>query len=224
MINFFKQNIKEVMEWSEAQFQIFYSRYKEAYSTYRDDTKSILYNEEYLDCVLSLFLVYKHKITNKKAFLISIILNGLRFDTNNLYPNSNQDEFIDMFFNTEDIKLITIFNKNTISSVKYLLSTTSRDEVYSDTVLKKDLQLFDDFRNFFRAIKVPTLKTIVVYHMNPQSVMYQKPKHIKLDFEAIIKQMNKIKLQIKDDNLQDLYGFKIQAFIKFYSNAIYTIN
>ena len=96
MIKFFKNNIKEVLDWDEQEFNIFYSRYTEAYKTFRTSSP-VLYTLNYLDCALSLFLVYQNKLRDKKSFLIALILNGMYSDKNNLQPDEEQNKYLECF-------------------------------------------------------------------------------------------------------------------------------
>ena len=55
MIILFKNQIMEVMEWSELNFSAFYERYQYCKNQYRSDTPSYLYTDAYLKAVLTLF-------------------------------------------------------------------------------------------------------------------------------------------------------------------------
>ena len=220
MIKFFKNNIKEVLDWDEQEFNIFYSRYTEAYKTFRTSSP-VLYTLNYLDCALSLFLVYQNKLRDKKSFLIALILNGMYSDKNNLQPYEEQNKYLECFFNTADTDLISLFDAQTLSNVKFLLSYSSSIDVYFDTLSKTDLELFDDFRTFFRGIKIKNENVIVIYAMDPKKIVYQKPIKTDLNFDSIIKHMFSIKETIKDPDFQELYGYKITSFIDFYSKFIF---
>lgn len=220
MIKFFKNNIKEVLDWDEQEFNIFYSRYTEAYKTFRTSSP-VLYTLNYLDCALSLFLVYQNKLRDKKSFLIALILNGMYSDKNNLQPDEEQNKYLECFFNIADTDLMSLFDAQTLSNVKFLLSYSSFIDVYFDTLSKTDLELFDDFRTFFRGIKIKNENVIVIYAMDPKKIVYQKPVTADLNFDSIIKHMFSIKETIKDPDFQELYGYKITSFIDFYSKFIF---
>ncbi len=219
MIDFFRNNIKEVMEWSDSEYLIFRDRYRRSFSTFRPKpiaAKSYIYNEEYLDGVLSLFLVYKHLIEDKKAFLIALILNGLANDKTNLHPSFIQSSFINDFFIEDDTELVELFHPTTLSNINFLCDNSDFDSesVYFDTLSAKDLELFNDFRMFFQAIKLPEKGLTVIYFMNPKTVKYQlKDKNSSMDFPSFIEKLFAMKLKIKNDNLRDLFSYKISSFI-----------
>lgn len=220
MIDFFRNNIKEVMEWSDAEYKIFLNRYRKSYDTFRPkaiNSKSYMYNEEYLDGVLSLFLVYKHLIEDKKAFLIALILNGIASDKTNLYPSTIQSSFINDFFTYEDVELRSMFHTTTLNNIKFLCNNSDIDVElnYSDTLSIKDLELFNDFRLFFQAITIPEKGLIVIYFMNPKTVKYQlKNKSSGMDFPSFIEKLFSVKFKIKNNNLKELFSYKINSFIE----------
>lgn len=221
MIDFFRKNIREVMEWSEEEYKIFKDRYDKAYNLFRPklvQDKSYLYVEEYLDSSLSLFLVYKHLVEDKKAFLISIILNGLPKDNTNLHPSHVQSKFLLDFFSPEDSELKDLFHKHTMNNIFYLCDnsdiTSNKELIYFDSLSLSDLSLFNDFRIFFQALNLPEKGLTVIYLMNPKTVKYQlKDKNATMDFPAFIEKLFSIKLLIKNDNLRDLFSYKINSFI-----------
>ena len=220
MIDFFRKNISEVMEWSPLEYNIFKDRYDRALNLFRPkilQSKSYIYTDEYLDSALSLFIVYRHLIEDKKAFLIALILNGLPKDSTNLHPATVQSKFLTDFFSPEDLELTSLFHIHTISNIIYLCdnSDLSKDiPVYFDTLSLKDLSLFNDFRIFFHALKIPDKGLTVIYIMNPRTVKYQlKDKNSSMDFSAFIESLFSTKLKIKNDNLKELFSYKINSFI-----------
>lgn len=220
MIDFFRNNIKEVMEWSPKEYSVFIDRYNKAFGLFRPkaiNDKSYIYTEEYLDSALSLFLVYKHLIEDKQAFLIALILNGLPKDSTNLHPSFIQSKFLADFFSPKDLELTSLFHIHTISNIMYLCDNSDLNTevpVYFDTLSLNDLSLFNDFRIFFHALKLPEKGLTVIYIMNPKTVRYQlKDKNSIMDFPAFIEKLFSVKLKIKNDNLKDLFSYKINSFI-----------
>ena len=67
---------------------------------------------------------------------------------------------------------------------------------------------------FFQAIKLPEKGLTVIYFMNPKTVKYQlKDKNSSMDFPSFIEKLFAMKLKIKNDNLRDLFSYKINSFI-----------
>lgn len=219
MINFYKNNIKEHMEWSDKDYSIFKDRYDTSLNLFRPkefQNKSFLYDKDYLDSCLSLFFVYSHLIEDKKAFLVSLILNGLPKDITNLEPDACQTEFLKSFFNPKDSILISLFHPTTISNIKALCEYTSTDLIYIDNLSISDRDLFDDFRLFFKALSVPLLNLTFSFNMNPRTVKYKlKDKSSYIDYNLIIETLFPIQLQIKNLNLRELFSYKVRAYIKF---------
>lgn len=214
MIILFKNQIMEVMEWSESNFSAFYERYQYCKNQYRSDTPSYLYTDAYLKAVLSLFFyVYKHKITNKKSFLLGLLLNGLPYDKYNLNPNEYQDSFNESFMTP---KLKTFIHQKDIDVFQFLCKANYQNIPADYSLLYFDYILFNDFRTAFKAVILPEERGLVIYHMNPAKIIFKIPKG-SFDTADFIKGLELNLEKINNINIQDLYNEKIIAFKNYFN-------
>lgn len=214
MITLFKDKIKTEMGWSEDEYYTFYDRYLLYIAKYRSDSPSVLYTEDYMTAVLSLFFyVYKHRIANSQAFLLALILNGLPFDKYNLHPNSIQSEFIDSFFNDESFSFIDV---DTLDVCKFLCEANFQNELPTYTDLYFDYLLFNDFRIVFKAVLLEDSQGLVIYHFNPAKIVYKVAPEQIFKAEEYILSLEKNLDKISNLNMKDLFKEKIESFKIFF--------
>ena len=221
MIEFYKENFLEIMEWKDYQFTLFLNEYNKALMFYRKELftngKSYLYNEDYLQSVLTLFSTCKNSINNKKAFLIALVLNGLSSDTNNLFPSKNQNYFLDKFFN--NLNHTDLFSPDIVKAVKYLCDNYKyASKEYFTT--ENDLNYFNDFRLVYTNIRLSDgVSSVLIYCLNPKKIKVSTKDKSSLDLQLFIDKMYDIRARIKNENLKLFYSYKITAFQNIINNT-----
>lgn len=211
MIIKFKDYIKNEMKWSEEEFYSFYDRYITFHDKYRSNSHSVLYTEDYITAVLSLFFyVYRHRIVDKKSFLLALILNGLPFDKYNLHPNIHQSTFIKEFFETSSLDFISDNNKEL---TLFFCEAHFQDvSVLDYSNLYFDYLLFNDFRLLFKAVMLDNGKGLAIYHFNPSKIIFKVAPESYFDSDDFILNLEKNLNSIANLNIKDLYKEKIETF------------
>ena len=211
MITIFKDKIKTEMSWSDDQYYIFFDRYIEFLSKYRSDQPSVLYTEDYISAVLNLyFYVYRHRIVNKKSFLLALLLNGLPHDKYNLHPNIYQSLFLKEFFESEIISFISEQDREFCSF--FCEANYQEPEFVDYSDLYFDYLLFNDFRTVFKAVLLDESKGLVIYHFNPAKIIFKVSPDSKFESSEFIYSMECNLEKISNLNMKDLYKEKIETF------------
>lgn len=214
MLYNYKYKIQAIMNWSNYDFEMFFMAYEAVITFQSPKTASRqIYTSKYLDTVLTLFFhVYSHKINNKKAFLLALILNGVCDDRYNLYPNNIQTEFNKTFFKDP---LGYLVDKNTLETFQFLCDKQDFEDDCIDK-LYFDYLLFHDFRLVFKALHISNdedTNLFVFYHFNPSEIMHSK--NLTIDSPLILEALENIYNQILNLNMKDLYRQKIEAYKDF---------
>lgn len=200
---------RKYLGFSKEDFNTFKNIYKECMLKYRKDNKFYVYGKEYLYNALVLSLLLKDNIKDLKIFLTCIILNGYSNDEYNFQPLSKKHEYQLDDILKKFLKANLYTSKELFYIRSILISNSSITSYIED--YQRDFQLFEDFRQFFKVIKL-TDNLYVKMSDNPYKVLVTDYNRFPLDDYLTV--TSQIKNFIKNSNLKILYQARINTFIK----------
>lgn len=194
--------------FSKKDFNTFKKIYKECLLKYRKDNKFYAYGKDYLSTALVLALLLKEDIDDLRILLTCIILNGYSNDTYNFQPLGKEYKY-----QLKDIlnKLLeaNLYTSKEIFYIESILSSYSSLNTYIEDY-QRDFQLFEDFRQFFKIIKLND-DLYIKMSDEPKKVLITKYDTFPLDdYLTVTKQ---VKNSIKNSDLKILYQLRINKFV-----------
>lgn len=217
MIQFnYPENVKELMNWDEKQYDVFISTYNQAFQYYKSTLeRSRIYNDEYYEYLTSLFLVTNQlsktvnspKINNSKAVFL-VITSFYLIEENKLSVQTKTSlEALSLFYQSlSDAELISqvdaAYATRIIQGFHDPSFLVADDGSYNDVIISQDLLYSTNPIMCVKGNKVGVMN----YHSDPLKVTFRigsKPPTGADFFDAMYKQYRCITTNFLKYNYKD---------------------